>query len=184
MTLTPMRFKGYVWPHNPRTYGIEYRRRVISHAVPYGVCALQDLGRQHRVLRGEGEFYGQGAYREFQRLASIFYENSPGVLEHPVWMTTRAWFVELGLSQEPTEDYVSYSFEFWECLAEYDPAPRQLAAARRVSEPERTYHAVVWGDTVNAIAAANSLTTAELIALNPQIKNPNLIHPGNKIRVS
>ena len=28
MELAPMRYKDFVWPHNPRTYTIEYRREI------------------------------------------------------------------------------------------------------------------------------------------------------------
>ena len=62
MTLSPMRFKSYVWPHNPRTYEIEFRRGIVTHKVPFGAYTLQNLGRTNRVLRGEGEFCGAGAY--------------------------------------------------------------------------------------------------------------------------
>ena len=54
MKLAPMRFKDYVWPHNPRVYSIEYRRRVVSHAVPFGLYVLQNMGRNNRIFKGEG----------------------------------------------------------------------------------------------------------------------------------
>jgi LysM repeat protein len=40
---------------------------------------------------------------------------------------------------------------------------------------------VVDGDTLESIAAANNLDLATLIAANPQIGNPDLIFPGDKI---
>lgn len=40
---------------------------------------------------------------------------------------------------------------------------------------------VVKGDTLSGIAAAHGLTLATLITLNPQIKDPNLITPGQTI---
>ena len=40
------------------------------------------------------------------------------------------------------------------------------------------------GDTLSKIAAANGLSLSELIALNPQISNPNLIHPGDSINLA
>ena len=43
--LTPMQYKSYVWPHNPRTYTIQYVRKVAVHKVPFGLYHLQDLGR-------------------------------------------------------------------------------------------------------------------------------------------
>ena len=42
-------------------------------------------------------------------------------------------------------------------------------------------HTVKSGDTLGAIAAANGTTVAELIRLNPQIKDANLIYPGQAI---
>ena len=58
MELRPMQYKGFVWPHNPRTYTITYDRQVAVHKVPFGRYAMQDLGMTHRVMRGEGEFVG------------------------------------------------------------------------------------------------------------------------------
>lgn len=40
------------------------------------------------------------------------------------------------------------------------------------------------GDTMKKIAKAHGLTTVELIVLNPQIGDPNLIHPGDLIILS
>ena len=58
MELAPMRYKDFVWPHNPRTYTIEYRRAMGEHKVPFGRYHLQDLGPCKRVMKGEGEFEG------------------------------------------------------------------------------------------------------------------------------
>ena len=76
MRLKPMRYKDYTWPHNPETYTVEYRRQVAAHKVPLGGWCLQDLGRTHRILRGEGTFAGEGASEEFQALAAVFPEAS------------------------------------------------------------------------------------------------------------
>lgn len=81
MELTPMQYKSYVWPHNPRTYTIQYVRKVAVHKVPFGRYAMQDLGLGRRVMKGEGEFYGAGAYEEFKKLASVFYHSGPGDLD-------------------------------------------------------------------------------------------------------
>ena len=39
------------------------------------------------------------------------------------------------------------------------------------------------GDTLWALSLRYGLSLAELIALNPQIKNPNLIRVGEEVRV-
>ena len=164
--LAAMRYKDYVWPHNPRVYTIRYERSMGERKVPFGRYVLQDLGPAKRVMRGEGEFVGEGAYQEFKKLASVFYEDGPGLLVHPVWQTSNAFFVELSLKQEPRADYVRYTFAFWE------------------GYEGRVWHTVQRGETMWGIARDNGLSLTQLIALNPQIKNPNLILVGEKVRLA
>ena len=193
MKLSSMRFKDYVWPHNPRTYEISYQRDVALHRVPFGNYVLQGMGRRNRIMRGAGEFVGPGAYAEFKKLATVFYETTPGVLIHPLWDTTSAYFVSLRLNQEPTEEYVSYSFEFWECFDSYQSGLVKLkneGAGEKAAAPEKAaaaadeeYYTAVWGDCLWNIAIAHGLTLNELLALNPQIKNPNLLYVGDRVRV-
>ena len=45
------------------------------------------------------------------------------------------------------------------------------------------YYTVVKGDTLWGIGKRYGVTLAELVRLNPQIKNPNLIYPGDEVRV-
>ena len=80
-----MRYKEYTWPHNPRVYSIDYERKMAVHKVPFGLYSLQDLGRTRRVMEGEGEFVGEGAYTQFGQLANVFHETGPGLLIHPIW---------------------------------------------------------------------------------------------------
>ena len=87
MRLSSMRYKNYTWPHNPETFVVEYRRQMAAHKIPLGGCVLQDLGVNCRILRGEGEFAGPGAYEEFKALAAVFQEPGAGMLTHPVWRT-------------------------------------------------------------------------------------------------
>ena len=185
--LSSMRFKDYVWPHNPRVYEIDYQRDVASHRVPFGTYILQNMGRQHRVLRGEGEFAGEGAYAEFKKLATVFYDPTPGVLVHPLWDAAKAYFVSLRLKQEPEENFVAYSFAFWECYDGYNSGVKaQTAAAAAAAETAKNtaeYHTAVYGDCLWNIARDNGLTLAELLALNPQIRNPNVLMVGDRVRV-
>ena len=184
MKLSSMRFKDYVWPHNPRTYEIGYHRDVAEHRVPFGAYVLQGMGRRHRVLRGEGEFVGPGAYAEFKKLATVFYDPTPGILIHPLWDTAKAYFVALQLNQEPTEDYVSYRFEFWECYELYRSG---LGTARSTgtagTETAALWHTVTAGERLWSIADGYGQSPEALLALNPGIKNPNLLSAGDRIRV-
>lgn len=49
--------------------------------------------------------------------------------------------------------------------------------------PTDKYYFVKNGDTLGGIAKKYGLTLTELLRLNPQIKNPNIIHVGDKITV-
>lgn len=192
MALSPMRYKGYTWPHNPRVYSIDYERKMAVHKTPFGLFRLQDLGRTCRVMEGTGEFVGEDAYGQFGQLANVFYENGAGLLVHPLWQPANAYFVSLRLEQEPRPDYVRYSFSFWEDDSWYTGLARRetaenSGAAETVQgggrESGAVFHRVVKEDTLWAIARKYGLTLEALIALNPQIRNPNLIRVGDKVRV-
>jgi LysM repeat protein len=49
--------------------------------------------------------------------------------------------------------------------------------------PSPHIYTVVSGDTLTKIAKRFSVTTAQLLAANPQIKNANNIKPGDKITI-
>lgn len=192
MELAPMRYKNFVWPHNPRTYTIEYRREMGVHKVPFGRYHLQDLGPTRRVMRGEGEFVGEEAYRQFKELASVFYSDGPGVLVHPVWQTASAYFVELSLTQEPRKDHVGYAFAFWEDYDGYQACARKTeersvegggAPATEGGETGPVWHTVARGETLWKVARDYGIDLKTVMEWNPQIKNPNLIFPGEKVRV-
>ena len=192
MLLSPMRFKNFVWPHNPRVYSIAFERKLAAHKIPFGLHYLQSLGQTRRVLRGEGEFAGD-AYDTFKTLATVFYEETPGVLVHPVWMTTTAWFAALELRQAPRRDYVAYSFEFWEVEG---GAGTPTLSTRPLEQPgtdgggapaagaDAQYHVVVRGDTLWEIARRYGVALERVVELNPSIRNPNLIYPGQKVRLT
>ena len=191
MLLKPMRYKDYTWPHNPETYTVEYRRQVAAHKVPLGGWCLQDLGWTYRIFQGEGTFAGEDAYWEFQALAEVFDQPGPGLLVHPVWRTVSAHFVTLELLEEPLPDYVRYRFSFWEDstasggLVEV-PAEGEPDGATDPEIPAGGWtavHTVQKGDTLWGIAGRYGVALTALIAANPQIKNPNLIYPGDQVRI-
>lgn len=72
-------------------------------------------------------------------------------------------------------------------LTRFDPSAKQPEPTKPVEKPSgistQVYHTVVRGDTLNKIAAKYGTTLNNILKLNPDIKNPNLIRPNQKIRV-
>lgn len=58
-----------------------------------------------------------------------------------------------------------------------------VTGAPEPADPVTEYHTVVSGENLSVIAEHSGITLAEIEALNPQIKNPSLIYPGQSVRV-
>ncbi|MEG2988520.1 MAG: LysM peptidoglycan-binding domain-containing protein [Oscillospiraceae bacterium] len=186
-----MRFRDFIWPNNPRTYSIEFQREIVPRKLAQGTYYLQNMGLRNRVMKGEGEFFGPHAYEQFKRLATLFYADKPGVLVHPEWMATNAYFVQLALMEEPREDYVRYTFTFWENMSTGTAAFQGVTAPSggtgEVSKPPRqqaVYHRVKKGECLWGIARKYGTTVSAILGLNPDVKNQNLIFVGQEVRVS
>lgn len=189
LNLSPLKYKDYTWPCNPRTYSLRFEKNTVIHSYPYtNINEVDDLGNKPREISGEGEFVGEGAYDEFKKLASVFYKKGPGSLTHPIWQISQAIFNRLELEQEPTPNYVRYTFGFIEDTSENEvKEKKQVTQSKPKDEskpkPSTKSHIVKQGDTMWAIAKRNGISLNDLVDKNPQIKNPNLIYPGNKINL-
>lgn len=176
--LSAMRFKDFIWPHNPRTFHVLWQRRVAVLDAPGGRFHLQELGKTCRILRGEGEFCGPTAYEDFERLAQTFRQDGAGTLVHPIWHSDAMYFTRLELTQEPRQDHVAYAFEFTEARSILSGVLYRKEAA----SGEALYR-VKPGDTFWSIAAAHGMDTETLLQMNPRIANPNQLSAGQEVRV-
>ena len=62
-------------------------------------------------------------------------------------------------------------------------SPQPVPEPKPEPTPEPKTYKVKKGDTLSKIAKANKVTLKKLIAANTQIKNPDLIHPGDIITI-
>ena len=97
----------------------------------------------------------------------------------------------LELMEEPLPDYVRYRLSFWEDST----ASGGLVGVPVAGEPGGgtdpeipaggwgAVHTVRKGETLWGIAWRYGVALTALIAANPQIKNPNLIYPGDQVRI-
>lgn len=109
-------YKTFVWPRNPHTYREETVREP-QYVTEDGVTTFTGMSHLKRTVTGSGVFYGKEAFDQFKALAKLAEESTPGNLEHPVWGIRYCYLTKLTLTQEPRADYVSYSFEFTQALA-------------------------------------------------------------------
>ena len=63
------------------------------------------------------------------------------------------------------------------------PTPQPVPTPTPEPSPVQTTYKVKKGDTLSKIAKVHKVTLKKLIAANPQIKNPDLIHPGDIINI-
>lgn len=191
-----MRYKNYVWPHNPRSYSITYHRRLTAREVPYGYYVLQNLGQGMRVMKGSGEFVGEGAYEEFKRLATVYYDGGEGVLVHPCWQSAMCtlrhclWRRHRGriMWRTPLNSGKAVICMNRSCRKQ-QRAPRLPSGPSAGSGDGRTagqvcYHTVRKGETLWGIARRYGISLEVLLEWNPGIKNPNYITMGQKVRVT
>ncbi len=185
MNLTPLKYKTYSWSHNPETYTIVFDKDLVAHKYPgKGGAEIEDLATAHRVITGKGTFAGVGAYDEFRKLATVFYEDGAGPLIHPVWQISNAVFKKLQVTQEPTPDFVAYEFEFWEDTPALVESKAIVINDEQtpITEPSKS-HTVVQGEYLNKIAKDYNTTLDSILAVNKDIKNPNKISIGQKINI-
>lgn len=191
MSLALLKYKSYTWPVNPQTYSMRFEKNTAIHHYPYSnINEIEDLGVKPREVSGTGEFIGEGAYEEFKRLATIYYDSGPGSLIHPIWQIQQAVFQRLELDQEPTPNYVKYSFTFMEHITQSQVVEfgngnyveENNSEESIIASSETITHMVKEGEYLSLIAKKYDTTWQEIAEKN-NLKNPNLITPGQKLIV-
>ncbi len=109
--MNKLSYKTFVWPQNPHTYKEEYIRTPHYKTVDQ-VAYFEGMSDMKQVITGKGVFFGDDAFNQFKKLALLFEDGDAGNLEHPIWGIRYCYFTNLQLTQEPKNNYVSYTFEF------------------------------------------------------------------------
>lgn len=107
-------YKTFLWPRNPEYYTVSYNRELVYNQETEAGQTAEMLGELRRTITGNGVFSGEGAWEDFQNLAALCEDAEAGWLVHPVWGRIFAFLVKLEMTQEPRENYISYSFQFLE----------------------------------------------------------------------
>ena len=154
MRLVPMRFRGVTWRHNPREITFESDREVHELHAPFAGGAVQDTGRKNMLVKGEGELFGADCLQQFARLLSLFREGGSGVLAIDGVKPFHAVFE---------------SFVFREVRNESDGPPAAYTAGA--------------GENLWDVSYRFGIVIDTLVALNPQVKRPDILTEGEVIRL-
>lgn len=166
-----IKFKDYEWPYNPSKLKIEQQKNLSQIDLPFVGTIIQNLNCGKKIISGSGEFFGEDCFEKYNKLNLAYKENSSGYLSIPEIGTFLVEFKKLNISCDPGPKSVAYYFEFWETLNTQTTKEALVA----------NYHIVKNSETVFDIAKMYNKTTAEIFKLNPNIKRPDDIKPGDKV---
>lgn len=171
MTLTPMRFDGYTWPHNPRSLTLESGRRTIEFAPPLRDAGMTLAGERITAVEGTGEWYGGDALSQYAELYALYRRGGVGVLAIPGLEAMHACFVSLTLTAAPSDGVPGYRFRF------------ERAAAPQAEQP--TQYTVTSGDGESLwdVSYRLGIGIDQLVELNPQIRYPDAVMINERVRI-
>ena len=199
-------YKGFTFPYNPAKTSYKIDRSYVKHKYPeLSGNELEDFGANACVISGEGAFFGKDAYTNWRKLLKQYKKKGVGTVSHPIFKDiTRGMMVSLTGTVEPTFKYITYTFEI---VGDTEPNIKDNKSATYVSDPKPKKHTTKKKKKTNSTAKSNEFvhtvksgeclsvicyryakkygTTIswQAIAKYNNMKNPNLIYPGDKIKI-
>lgn len=167
-----MEYGDYKWKFNPKKIEVRQERNIKEQVIPFFGNVLQDYGREKRIVKGYGEFFGDDASEQYNNLYKVFKLGGVSYLKVPTLSPFLAVFVSLDLVEEASLGFVKYEFEFWENVVEQDNSNIFISG---------DYHTVKQGDNLWSIAALYSVSVDKILNKNPQIKRPDELTVGQKV---
>ena len=173
MNSNVMKYKNFIWPHNPSTIDITVARDLKEAKIPFKGSSIQDFGQEKRIISGRGQFFGDDCMTQFERLFLVFKQGGAGYLSLPGMDSFFALFKDLKLTGGSMPNVVNYNFEFWE----------ELTTSVTGADLQDDFYTVLEGDTLWSIAANFDVSIDTLLVLNPTVKSPNQLNAGEKVRL-
>ena len=174
MKITPMSFKGYVWPVNPEMIRVERMRNTAEFKIPEGNAAVQDNGSAPRKVTGSGKFTGTGCMEQFSRLSSVFAEGGSGMLLLPGSVPFYAVFAALAMTGRPRPNCIEYEFSFLE-------DPSYTAKETALAGPRK--YVCTGGENLWEVANRYGTDVDSLRMANPQIERPYCLPEGMEVAI-
>lgn len=170
MELALMRYKGFNFRVNPLSVEITGSDSQSKYTLPFNGEILISKGMGCRVVKGKGELKGKDCIERYAELRALQMKGGEGVLSPPGLMPFKAFFTKLVAEADVTPDRICYSFEFTEASSvPVDSLPHG--------------HTVKEGETLYDIAFDYGIKLENLVELNSQIKRPDELKKGEKVRL-
>ncbi|MGN1050821.1 MAG: DNA circularization N-terminal domain-containing protein [Acutalibacteraceae bacterium] len=169
MTLSPMRFRGFTWLHNPKEITVSCENVTKEIKISNGQSILQDFGRKNRVISGIGEIYGQDCFFQYNKLWELYSENVTGVLSIPETGSMYADFCSLKCIGKG-KDFVTYSFVFKEQMRE--PSSKAVTRYKATS-----------GENLWDVSYKFSVSVERLLEINKSIARPDEDLEGREVKL-
>lgn len=167
MKLTPMRFAGYTWHHNPKEIKIYCKKTLKEINLPYNETILQDFGRKGVIVKGKGELYGKDCIKQYEKILQLHLKEGVGILSIPNIKPIYANFAKLEIAGASTPNLIKYTFEFYENIWKSKENEQHL------DNPK--YYTTEFKEDLWSVSHKFNVKIETLIKLNPQIKNPNFL---------
>ena len=182
-----MAYKEFTWEANPTTTTITCEKNLVKLQYPeLDAVDLEDMDCDCAIITGEGEFFGPYAYSLWDNLWAQFKRHGPGDFFHPIYKDIKyAVMKKLEGKMEAKENYISYTFEFWEhrppnLESRIVVPPAVVTPKATTVAPVKKTYTVVEGDCLWNISkkfCGDGARYTEIASAN-NIKNPDLIYPG------
>lgn len=167
-----IRFKGYVFEHNPQTLKISSKKNISSRNVLNSMNAVTETGDNSRVITGEGNIHGENSIYKFVKLFKLKEESGSGILSLPFVKPFYAFFESLEFSADPTPELISYKFVFREDASK--PLSKITAEKFYTLEADED----LWD-----VSRKFNTPIETLVALNPQLKRTDDATVGMRVRI-
>lgn len=166
-----IRFKGFEWEHNPETVEVVEEDNIIEHKLSRGNSYTTKNSSKCRRIFGKGMLTGYDCLDQFNKLLMLQNSSESGILTISGIKPFYAYFKKLKLLCEPSDNMVSYGFEFIE------------DSDRNYTVKEKMYHTVENSETLWDIAFNYQKDIGYLVSLNPEIKRLDELEDGTKVRI-
>ncbi len=167
-----IRFKGYVFEHNPKTLKITSKKNIVSQSVLGEKSDVFESGDNSRVVTGEGSISGVDCIYKFLKLFKIKEEKGSGILSLPNTKPFYAFFESLEFSADPTPELISYKFVF-----------REDSSKPLSKITSEVYYNLSADEDLWDVSRKFDTPIEALVSLNPQLKRTDDVEEGSRVRI-